>query len=472
MGIDPYQSHAITRRKEIRLLQILPDLPEAIIKCNFKSVVLRDQPWMPHYTAISYTWGSAIRDESILLYGCLHNITSSAHQVLTRVRRQDKPVLVWIDSICINQDDTEEKSKQIQLMGQIYSMASETVGWIGKADEDSVLAITAMKSIGEEFGAGNPCLRDESAGDALLKHALSEEGSRELKAIKRLLSRAWFHRIWVLQEVSLSRKLIIYCGEEEFVWGDVQLFVLAIPHVTSTLRHKLDLGDVLGPGTYPQSHIIFAMSNNVHFPLVFLCRVSREISLTSSPVGTMISIRLICQFEKGLGSKEMTAMLPRLGEMNPLLLFAVRFFAARSNDKRTLENNTRSFTHLLNSCAHFGATDPRDQIYGLLNLVVESSGPSLTPDYSQSVEEVYCNVTKHIISTAKSLEVLQRAGTGMAKRRQGLPTWVPDFAELVHGPSAQDYKLPFRAGISPFAGTGVPEYLINFSTIRYLFKEQ
>lgn len=249
MGNDPYQNHPITRRREIRLLQVLPDLSAAIIKCKFKSAVLHEQPWMPHFTAISYTWGSAVRDESIMLYGRLYNITSSAHQALTRVRRQDKPVLIWIDSICINQDDTEEKSKQIQLMGQIYSMASHTVGWIGEADEDSVLAINSMKDMVKEFGYGHPCRLDASLGDALLKHALSEAGSRELKAIAKLLSRAWFHRIWVLQEVALSRRLIIYCGEEEFLWGDVHLFVLSIPHVKSTLRHQLGLGNCLGPGT-------------------------------------------------------------------------------------------------------------------------------------------------------------------------------------------------------------------------------
>lgn len=173
-------------------------------------------------------------------------------------------------------------------------------------------------------------------------------------------------------------------------------------------------------------------------------------------------MRLLCQFEKGLESKEMAATLPRLREMNHLLLYAVRFFAARSSAKRTLELRSRSLTSLLNTCAHFGATDPRDQIYGLLNLVVESSGSGLIPDYSQSVEEVYCNVTKHIISTTKSLEVLQRAGTGMVKRREGLPSWVPDFAKLIHGPKAQDDQVPFQAGISPFTGTGVPyQFFVN-----------
>src|ERR1700712_2553984 len=94
----PYQYHPITRRKEIRLLQILPDSPTAIIKCKFKTSVLNKQPWMPHYIAISYTWGSAIRDKSIVLDGYSYCVTTSVYQVLNRVRRGNNSSLIWIDS--------------------------------------------------------------------------------------------------------------------------------------------------------------------------------------------------------------------------------------------------------------------------------------------------------------------------------------------------------------------------------------
>jgi hypothetical protein len=219
----PYQYRPLTRRKEIRLLQVLPDSPTAEIKCKFKTSILRKQPWMPRYTAISYTWGSATRDESILLDGHSYLVTTSAFEVLQRIRRKDKPFLIWIDAICINQYDNEEKSRQIRLMGQIYSMASETVGWIGKTEGDSTLAISAMRSIVREFGLAHPCHYDAVLGDKILSYARSETGSREWKAITRLFSRAWFRRIWVLQEVVLSKSLVIYCGDDEFPWENVSI---------------------------------------------------------------------------------------------------------------------------------------------------------------------------------------------------------------------------------------------------------
>jgi hypothetical protein len=246
--IHPYQYHPITRRKEIRLLQILPDSPNAIIKCRFKASVLRKQPWMPHYTTISYTWGSATRDKSIILDGHSYSVTTSVYQILNRIRREDKSLLIWIDSVCINQDDNEEKSKQIMLMKQIYSMASETVAWIGKAGDDSHLAIRSIKKIGQEFGSGDPCWNIAAFGENILTHARSETGIQEWKAIEKLLSRRWFHRVWVLQEVALSNRLVIYCGDDEFLWDSISQFGLSLVPVKATLRHQLGLDRSLGSG--------------------------------------------------------------------------------------------------------------------------------------------------------------------------------------------------------------------------------
>lgn len=196
---------------------------------------------MPHYIAISYTWGSAIRDKSIVLDGYSYCVTTSVYQVLNRVRRGNNSSLIWIDSVCINQDDNEERSKQILLMRQIYSMASETVAWIGEARDDSRLAISSIKRIGQEFGSGNPCQRIPAFGENILMHACSDTGSQEWMAIRKLLSRSWFHRVWVLQEVALSKRLVIYCGDDEFLWDSVNQFGLSLTHVKGTLTYQLGL---------------------------------------------------------------------------------------------------------------------------------------------------------------------------------------------------------------------------------------
>lgn len=371
---------------------------------------------MPHYTAISYTWGSAVRDESIILDGSLRNVTRSAHEVLVRVRLQSKPILIWIDSICINQDDTKEKSKQIQLMGQIYSMASNTVGWIGQSAEDSDLAIKSIKSHGEVFGSGNPCEPSSVFGEYIRDHARSEAGSQEWIAIEKILARSWFHRIWVLQEVALSKRLIIYCGDNEFLWDDILRFIIAIGQVDQISRPQLGLGNTL------------------------------------SPVKTMMHLRLMCRPEDYLENPKTHASAPLLQDLNPILRYIAMKYVIRSNRMKKLSASSRGLITLLKSCAHFGATDPRDQVYGLLGIAGDSGEPYFLPDYSQSVRDVYINVTRHIITKTMSLEVLQSAGVGMVERRVDLPSWVPDFASLSYGPTTQDYEVNFRAGIFPFAG--------------------
>jgi len=134
------------------------------------------------------------------------------------------------------------------LMKQIYSMASGTVAWIGESGDGSQLAISSIKKIGQEFGSGDSHWHPTVIGENILMHARSETGLQEWKAIERLLSRRWFHRVWVLQEVALSRRLVIYCGDDEFLWDSINQFVLCLPRVKSTLRHQLGLDESIASG--------------------------------------------------------------------------------------------------------------------------------------------------------------------------------------------------------------------------------
>lgn len=163
-------------------------------------------------------------------------------------------------------------------------------------------------------------------------------------------------------------------------------------------------------------------------------------------------MRVICQFENNIG--ELDAISSSVREGNPVIKYLAKYLIPRSATYKELTVRSRSLTALLRSCTEFQATDERDQIYGLLGIAVD--GSDFIPDYSQPVLDVYANVTKHIITNTKSLEILQSAGTGMIKRRAGLPSWVPDFAFLTYGPAAQHCKVGFKAGISRFSGPGAP----------------
>jgi hypothetical protein len=147
------------------------------------------------------------------------------------------------------------------------------------------------------------------------------------------------------------------------------------------------------------------------------------------------------QAETSLMGSEVAAIEPTLSQLNPVVKYLVHIIAARSTVGKEYYTTSRSLTKLLPHCSNFQATDERDQIFGLLGIAVDAS--DFIPDYNLSVQDVYVDITKHIIKRTKSLAILQMAGIGMTKRRPDLPSWAPDFAFLHHGPSVSSYTQMF-----------------------------
>ncbi|KAH7090741.1 heterokaryon incompatibility protein-domain-containing protein [Paraphoma chrysanthemicola] len=166
-----------------------------------------DEPHLT-YTALSYVWGSAELTHRIK---CNSNtfvsVTSNAASALQHIRRKTKPIYVWIDALCIDQSNIAERNAQVRLMGNIYAKATMTYVYLGVADDESRVA---MKYIKEHDHNGR-------------QHATRLRSGFELerKALGSFLDRTWFNRIWVLQEVFLSRNAKVMCGEEEVRWVDL-----------------------------------------------------------------------------------------------------------------------------------------------------------------------------------------------------------------------------------------------------------
>lgn len=145
----------------------------------------------------------------------------------------------------------------------------------------------------------------------------------------------------------------------------------------------------------------------------------------------MMLMRMSYQLENNSGGPELATIAPALRQLNPVKRYFVKLISTRSTEVKGGISRSRSLTALLRTCTDFQATDERDKIFGLLSIVTH--GSDFIPDYSLSVRDVYVNVTKHIITSTKSLEILETAGIGMIKRRPDLPSWVPDFAFLGYG---------------------------------------
>ncbi|PMD44595.1 HET-domain-containing protein, partial [Hyaloscypha variabilis F] len=94
----------------------------------------------PRYVSVSYTWGELLLTHEIVCDGYMLLISENLYLALKRFRTTDAEVF-WIDQICINQSDLQERSWQVQLMRDIYLKAEEVFAWLGNHTETTELGI-------------------------------------------------------------------------------------------------------------------------------------------------------------------------------------------------------------------------------------------------------------------------------------------------------------------------------------------
>ncbi|KAI1429762.1 HET-domain-containing protein [Xylaria sp. FL1777] len=194
---------------------------------------------VPVYEALSYAWGSPEKDKIIEVEvpritaetaspnSSLHRqlpITRNLDLALRYLRFHDRPRALWIDAICIDQSNDQERSAQVRRMGEIYSLASRVVAWLGPSFADSRLALTTLERIGQqvEFSKqvdrifpGPECPHQDWV------HAMRQLPllSNELAAMTELCKAPYLKRLWIIQELILaSAKSVIKCGDEEISW--------------------------------------------------------------------------------------------------------------------------------------------------------------------------------------------------------------------------------------------------------------
>ncbi|KAK6815152.1 hypothetical protein RU639_008457 [Aspergillus parasiticus] len=158
------------------------------------------------YEALSYVWydgeeSSKEESPSIILNDCKFTVTPNLHAALLRLRNHQLERILWIDAICINQSDNDEKNKQIPLMRTIYAQASCVIVWRG----DSINHRNSSKLF----------ITDESAFHGPSNAQNMTKAHDDHDACLMLLQRNWFRRIWVLQEVGVARCISIMCGHVE-----------------------------------------------------------------------------------------------------------------------------------------------------------------------------------------------------------------------------------------------------------------
>ena len=251
--ILPQSTYKYTRIKhnEIRLLHILPaDNKRDMLHTELR-IAKRDDP-MLHYVALSYTWGNEEPTEKVWirkpeswpahprsprrpidrfvnyawevvkekhrlkpnatfyvrpnLGDALRHLRNYSEREQDQSQHEQETLILWVDCICINQDDENEKSIQVSRMADIYEHADGVWIWLGKESEDSC--------VGMDFVGRIPELEREDM------FSVKGSSAQQWSAFIALMRREWFRRRWVVQELAFAKEAYLLCGDSTVDWFD------------------------------------------------------------------------------------------------------------------------------------------------------------------------------------------------------------------------------------------------------------
>lgn len=182
---------------------------------------------------MSYTWGSTQEVGSITCQGLEINVTENLVQALRQVRCEHEPRHIWVDALCINQSNLQEKGVHVNMMGEIYSHAWRVIicfGDDGHNGESAKIAFDVIKDynrlaakymVESRIANGSSWRLEEEEGgygpitDGRLLHAL------------KIFQKPWFGRVWVFQEVGLSRDALLAYGGSTINFTEIMDFAFA-----------------------------------------------------------------------------------------------------------------------------------------------------------------------------------------------------------------------------------------------------
>jgi hypothetical protein len=337
--------------------------------------VRRSSP--PSFTALSYTWGPGA-DETILIDGEPCNIGPNAEQALRQLFADPAHGSIWIDQICINQSDDAEKSHQVQNMRQVYAAATRVAAWLGpEADGSTALC--------RHLGRLQPLLEpDVEDIDAVF--AIHED--EEIMAVIRpawvsFCQRAYWTRLWVIQEYAAARELAIHIGP-------ASMSAEAVRRILLFVDKKLQPGRLDG-STVPAKYHLAAQG------IVEMYKTPP----TSFAEGVLTRRERYQQRDRDAKDDYLFRVLVTT------LVLQVDYNSPK-------------------------ATDDRDRVFAVLQMADDADEFAGFPDYSMPCEQVY-EATALTMLRQGHVDVLSYSQ--FPKKLQGLPSWVPDWSMQVRMPS-------------------------------------
>ena len=203
-----------------RLVQLLKGNNDDI-QCELFQAWLHQSEGVISYEAFSYTWGSVEKTDNIKVNGRIMGVTQNLYLALRHLRFEDKDRILWIDAICIDQDNIKERGHQVQQMAEIYNKAERVIIWLGTATYETKVVMDSMKQLQEEsinYACNDWKVSDQRwvniwlAVQPKLRSVHTNLMARQREGLESLLGQSWFKRVWILQEVANAQAAVVVCG--------------------------------------------------------------------------------------------------------------------------------------------------------------------------------------------------------------------------------------------------------------------
>ena len=382
-------------RGQTRVLCLQAGFPDDLIISRLTPITLSENPNMKEssrkhaldYEALSYTWGDPTPVHNIECNGCDLGIGRNLFTALKSLRSPESPRFLWIDAICINQNDVSERSEQIQYMTLIYRGAVLVLVWLGEGDGESDFAMDGMQFMSTRKNRDSVFRRSH-------KSPCLQNLYQLYQAQSHLFLRPWFRRSWIRQEVSTARRILVRCGEKEVSWNCMKQSANRLWR----LHQKLKMDGYPNLPTHDQE--AFRALNYLR----------RGWSLGQPLINPAGDIRSIWYYHAGgildllMVGREFDATDPRDKVYSLLGISDVPF----DGSSETAYANQKS------------ATDDMQSL-------TQQQPQRLRVDYSASVSEVYQCFAKYLINRDLNLDILCILSTHRDENSHDLPTWTPDW---------------------------------------------
>jgi hypothetical protein len=352
-----------------RLVKLSPGSGEEPLECSLLTCDIQGHE--VSYQALSYTWGDKALTETILCAGGPIKITRNLRSALCRIRSKSESLLIWNDALCIDQTSPDERAEQIPLMSRIYSEAGTVILDLGKGegteDDDIALAIQTIMATPVEKRT-NIHLHPSPLAHLGLPGFPDPMWS---SVLNKFFSRAWYQRIWCVQEAVLARNVTVLFGNHTTT-AEILTFVALLYAVSSETEAR-----VHHQATWDVSSYNPPRMGSLSLLTTMGRRVQRLQELAQIPDGSAPPTLSLCELMK--------------------------------------------FT-MLQEC-----TDRRDRIYALYGMADPDLAQMLPVSYTESIQDLETRLSAYLIDAGNAVWALVHSG---GIRDSPSPSWTIDLETL------------------------------------------